>query len=353
MSFFTRTILFSLLCISSFSCIEESEDFIIRTPGDAGQITEPDEPSASTNFKFGYIEVDLFYAYVRTTAMPDGQTFQHHLVLTESDVLDNDNLRNEVPEPTAAILLQSDNPVPVGEFRVSDGSLLDAGTETSYIVSAGSYLLRDLRFDSGSTVTISAQDGEYLVEVDILHNANPRHTFRGTFTGPLVPVNPVSPEAEEVSPEDFSGENYMLRDEESFALTNAYLVPYSNYYRLYLTEEPVHNAEDLLGESDVMLLALANSSGGDLESGRHKISNTFETFNGYFREINTGQVTGSYFCRQMDFRTGTALDDEPMDTGETLVYIEGDEFSIRFDFESFRGANLRGEYHGEVMKLGF
>ena len=51
----------------------------------------------------------------------------------------------------------------------------------------------------------------------------------------------------------------------------------------------------------------------------------------------------------MNFDENRAADDEPMDTGETLVSVDGDTFSIKFNFMSSRGAEMKGEYHGQII----
>jgi hypothetical protein len=277
--------------------------------------------------------------------LPDGETYRHHLVLSATDVLDGDDLRSDAEVPTVAILLESTRISPAGEYRRNDG-LVDAAASMQYDVTQGFNFLRSQSYDRESAVTITTQGDELIILVDIFSNSFSSSTIRGSFRGPVVQVEPSVPE---VSPDEFIGESFMTRDTESFDLTNAYLVQFNNRYKLFLSEEPVHEVTQLTGTSNVMLMYLSASSNGELRTGRYKIDRNDFSGIGYFSTEMASTISSTYFCRDMNFETNNMADDEGMDTGETLVRVDGDQFSIKFDYLSSRNGHVEGEYHGEIL----
>ena len=352
MSIFTRNLFLCLLCFSAFSCIEEI-DMTIAPPAGPNEVIDQEEPTDNnTNFKIGTNDVSLTHGYVVTTPAADGETFRHHIVLSSQDVLDGNDLRGSNALPTVAILVESADASPVGYYPVTGPAFIDAAGSPAFSVSdGGNYLLRNLNYDSGSTVTISASGDDLVIEVDLLHNAIPYYTTKGKFAGPVLPLEFETEEPEAIDPETFIGENFIKHGEETFELTNAYLVPENEAYRLYLSERPVHNATELSGTSNVMLLFLSAESNGDLKPGRHEVGGDPYQEGGYFAEQRLGvrNIRSSYFCRNMNFDTNRADDDEPMDGGETLVSVDGDTFSIKFNFKSSRNNLVEGEFHGQIL----
>jgi hypothetical protein len=340
MKLFTRFLFLSALCMSLFSCIEETSQSIISSPEES---IEQGEPNSS--FEIGYDDADITHGYIRTTAMPDGETFSHHLVLSATDVFDGDDLRSNTEVPTVAILLESNRLSPAGEYKRNDG-LVDAAASMEYNVTQGPNLYRHQVYDSESTVTITTQGDELIVMVDIFSSNLPSLTIRGSFRGPVVPVEP---NAGEVSDEEFTGQNFMSRDAETFDLTNAYLVQNSSGYKLFLSEEPVHQAAQLTGTSNVMMMYLSTSSNGELRTGRYQIDRESFGGTGYFSTEMASTIGSTFFCRDMNFATNNMADDEGMETGETLVQTDGDQFKIKFDFISTRNGHVEGEFQGTIL----
>ncbi|MCX8210587.1 MAG: hypothetical protein OTI34_06055 [Lewinella sp.] len=345
MKFFTRLFFLSVFCTSLFSCLQENEYSLVIASGN------PEESSGqgefANNFELGYNEADMAYAYVQTTIQPDGQTYRHHLVLTSTDVLDGDDLRSTSLVPTVTILLESLNASLVGEYRYGNGTMIDAGAALNYNVTRGAYLLRDETFDSGSTVSITADGDEFIISVDVLHNGNPFYSIRGDYSGKISTVEPL---IQEVVSEEFSGVNFMKRDAELFDLTNAYIVSQGGYTQLYFSETPVHEATQLTGTSNVMLMLMASDSDGNLEAGVYRTSNVYGNEVGYFSTNTSQAFNETYFCRSMNFNTNTTGDDEGMQTGETLVRVDGDQFSIKFDYTSSRNGHFTGEFNGTILR---
>ena len=346
----TRNLFLCLLCFSAFSCFEEI-DMTITPPAGPDEVIDQEEPSSTANFKIGRNDATLTHGYVLTTPAADGETFRHHIVLSSQDVLDGDDLRSGNEVPTVAILVESASPSPVGDYPVTSSSFIDGAGSPIYNVSDGNYLLRNLNYDSGSSVTISADGDELVIEVDLLHNSIVHNTTKGLFTGPVLPLQLEIEEPEAIDPETFIGENFIKHGEETFELTNAYLVPENEAYRLYLSDRPVHNATELSGTSNVMLLFLSAESNGDLKPGRHEVGGNLFQEDGYFaaQRLGVRNIRSSYFCRNMNFDTNRADDDEPMDGGETLVSVDGDTFSIKFNFKSRRDNLVEGEFHGQIL----
>jgi hypothetical protein len=229
---------------------------------------------------------------------------------------------------------------------------IDAAGSPVFSVSDGShYLLRNLNYDSGSSVTISADEEELVIEVDLLHNSISSFSIKGLFTGPVLPIQSGIEDPEAIDPETFTGENFIKHGEEAFDLTNAYMVPDDGAYRLYLSDRPVHNAAELSGTSNVMLLFLSAGSSGELKPGRHEVGGNPYQEEGYFaaQRFFDRNILSSYFCRNMNFDTNRADDDEPMGGGETLVSVDGDTFRIKFSYTSRRNARVEGEYHGQIL----
>ena len=355
MTFVTRILFLCLLSVSFFSCIEEV-DTTIRPSTEPGWTLEPEDPATTEvgQFRIGSNTVELAHAYIHTSPAPEGENFQHHIVLSSEDVLVDGDLRSSREIPTIALLLESSSSSPIGNFTVAAGSLLDANGSRAYAVSRGNFLLRGLEFDSGSSVTITANGDEFVIKADIRHNTVSYYTFNGVYEGSVLPIasgGAGGNEAEAIDPDLFTGENFMTHNDQPFDLTDAYVAFDGDSYRLYLSDRPVFVANELTGTSNVMLLFLSAASNGDVAPGRHTISDDSFGNEGYFfAATNSSAIRSSYFCRNMNFDTNRADDDEPMDTGETLVRIEDDNVSIKFNFTSARGAEVQGEYHGEIVK---
>lgn len=342
MKFFTRFLFLSVLCMSLFSCIEEASQSLITSPEES---TEQGE--LSSNFEIGDNDADIAYGYIQTTVLPDGETYRHHLVLSATDVLDGDDLRSDAEVPTVAILLESNRISPAGEYRHNDG-LVDAAASMQYDVTQGFNLLRSQSYDRESVVTITTQGDELIILVDVFSNRFSSFTIRGSFRGSVVPVEPSVPE---VSTDEFIGQNFMTRDAEMFDLTNAYLVQNSSGYKLFLSEEPVHEVTQLTGTSNVMLMYLSGGSTGELRTGRYQIDRESFGGTGYFSTELASTFSGTFFCREMNFATNSMADDEGMETGETLVHIDGEQFKIKFDFISTRNGHVEGEFQGTILNV--
>ncbi len=343
MTYFTRTLFLCLLCVGFFSCIEEVDMTVAPT-------FEPEEVPVTTaeNFKVGSQDVDLTHAYIVTSPVAESGRFNHHIVLSSEDVLDGNDLRSERLLPIVALLLESEDASPVGEYFIRDGSIVDAAGSPWFSVSDGSILLQNLEYDSGSSIIISAEGDGFKIDVDLLHNRSLLGSVNGVFTGPIKTVVPEG--QEEIDPEAFTGENFMNRDSELFNLTNAYLVSSQGRFWLYLSDRPVLEENQLTGTSNVMLLMLTEASNGELKTGRYQINSNALPQGGYFFGAARDAIMRSYFCRDMNFDTGRAANDEEVNNGETLVQVDGDTFSVKFNYTTHSNVQVAGEYHGQILE---
>lgn len=348
----TLFLLFCLLGTSLTSCIE---DISFSTPVDeTSGVSEPNPIGDQHNFRLGSTDVKVDFAYLQTTPLQGGETFSHHLVLTGRDVLQDGDLLSGVSTPVVAVSFTSNSASPVGTFPLvregdSEPGVQALGGRSSFNFATNGPTIAGNSYTAGELV-VTAEGDDFAVTFDFSMPGNfDFFKLEGNYLGA---IKTIETPAVEVGDEEFSGESFMRRNQEEFPVTNAYLVKYDSHYRLFLSDRPVHEAEELTlsGTSNVMLFMMPGENSAMIRSGRYQLGNAFTTRAGYFEQLRGAQFKQSYFCRDMDFDLDRAADDEHMDEGETLVQVNGDVFKIKFNFMSSRNGHVEGEYHGQILE---
>jgi len=354
--------LFALLLLFSAaftSCLPEVTLTLEEEPEEVNPV---EEVTTSTNLSYGTESFHPNFAYLRTTPNETGDGFNHIVLFTQRGAtIRGGDLVDYTMEGVIGVAFSSVEESPVGNFPVlTEGASAEAtgvtaaGGQTVFSYVSSPWSLMNRTFTSGSMDIVRNESGDYKIEVDLLESGT-NYSITGRFVGGVQEI--VLPEVEEVSVEEFSGENLLKRDEEEITLRDAYLVEQElsrdneTYYRLFLTEEPVENVEgSLRGVTNAMMMKLIIND--ELKTGRYELgrNGTLNTA-GFFTRAENDFSHGSYLCRGMDFTTNSMQDDEPMDAGEVVILVEGDQIKIKFNYESTRGASLSGEYHGSLMTL--
>ena len=338
--------LFLLLCVFAFSFTSCTEDITQAAP--VMETPEPEVTEERYNFSLGQRQADLKFAYLNSELLPDGITYSHHLVVTEHDVLESGDLLGRGYAPVVAVAFTSNSASPTGTFSLvgeeaAENGVQSVGASIAYNFANLDYEITSDVYDSGS-LTIAEEGGAFVVDVDFSGDDVRAYPIQGSYTGMIQTVNT---DIQEVRADEFSGENFLSRGDEEKSLTNAYLVPYRDYYRLFLSEAPVHVGEQLVGTSDVMLLSMRSK---DIKSGRYALKRFGQEQLGYFTRLRQQTLRSAYFCREMNFTENQAADDDPVDGDETLVLVEDGEISIRFSYTDDEGVVIKGEYNGPIME---
>jgi len=357
LTFFTFLLLF---CGLFTSCLNETSSAVVEEMEEVVPEEEVTLNIFDLTYYSGTESYELNYAYLRTVPIANGEKYQHTLVFTSEPAIGHDNdLTKEVSSGVVGVTYVSSSESPSGSFSAlaeeeatTGNGIVSAGGRPSASFTRSSFNLTDVNYDAGM-LDVVIEEGKFRIELDLPGGEN-GYPISGKYTGPVTMLN--LPEYPEVIPADFTGASGMDRSGETFELSNAYLVKIGRVvegrttYRLFVTEERADDGSgELTGTTNAMLVYLKTRDG--IKSGHYPLYNDGR-YSGYFTKQERDISTGSYLCRNMNFDTGAMEDDEPMDNGVAIILVDGDEFKIKFTYQSSRDAEVEvvGEYHGTILE---
>ena len=328
-------------------CIEEQDVIITSTPEVVTEVDPgTDDPVVTNRFTYQNANALMSNAYVQTTAVSDNE-YRHHLMITESDVFSEGDLRLST-RAAAGVIFVTNSPSLVGTHQLTstaDSPVKASGMDYNVDFSYLQYFVRDDTHRNG-TVTIAENNGEYTIAVD-LRASTAFYNITGTYVGEVKTVEQAG--AEPVTDADFTGANHVVRNGTEIGIVKAYGVrTYTEsgpvISKVYFARRAIDNGGRLTGTSDVFYV---NLNGGNLATGRYQEA-SYGTQTGYFTALSAGTGQRSYWCTNMNFQTGGMDDDDPMDTGETLVSYEDDVLRFRMVGVGYTGTETVTEYNGPI-----
>ena len=346
-------ILLLLAAAATFTACEDQTLDVATTPTDEVAASTYDERKlpAPVAFQFRQTTSHLTDGYVQTIQRAAG-AYEHHLVLTASDVLENDDLAGGTD---AALVVTFATPTSslVGTHRLggADANIRTVGMR-HYPNFSDPYLQIDNAwFYQRGEIIIRERFGVYSVVVALDGFYEDNAELNGVFVGELYRVAAPA-DVNPVTEADFTGESQVAIGGISVGeITRAYARRYdmgNGEYMvdgLYFTRTAVDAEGELVGSSDALVVSLENTQ---LRTGRY-LSWSAPSEGRYFERRSVAeQRMGGAWCTNMNFVTGSWDDDDPVDGGETLVRVDGDNVQFRMTGEILYGASFTLEYNGPI-----
>ncbi len=343
MRFLFMLFVFVLLGIS---CQEE----IVYLPEEP-QVEESD-PVLHTPSPYKFVYYSSFYFpkqgyLISELISPAKDLYLHHLVLTQKDLLNGNELRGESHAVAFNFVTKGKAITGVHTSAYDDNSprIISYGAQKSFNFSRDANLA-DV-YPSNGALTISRTDDAFSVEAKFSKDDN-FTILKGTFKGDITEISP--PTSIPVDERLFQGSNEFTFLGQTHTLNHAYMArgilgEQGPGYKFYLTTNDIlGNANQFYGTSDLIILRLYASS-PDLAGVFLPDVGTLST---YGERVNPRLTGIGNFCRNMNFLTRRADDEVYVESVTVNVVTSENNIKLHFIGLDASGQQVTGIYQGPL-----